>query len=415
MSPKYSKPSLSGRRFAAVSSAVMALPGISEIAKATTIEPGVSFSYRYSDYSEDELAASDAFDPPADGSGVDRYSIDIHQAKLRAAIGSKYEVTLKGLTETMSGASPWYVRPGDNNEPVQVMSSASQSSEFLEANPGYDSIEDSRTDIGISLRSVGDSSEYTVGYANSSEDDYVANSINGSYTKYTNQNNTSYTIGGSFSADKIDATDADQFAGRPTDESKNMGSIFLGFSQNFSKNLLFGASYTFARYDGYLTDAYKQVFVDGIVQHESRPDTRNQSAWGIKFRQFHPSLNAAAHTNYRYYQNSWGVKSHTIDFSWYQSLGWGFQIVPGARFYTQTDAKFYEPFFADIRSDGNYSSDYRLSDHTAISYSLKLSKQIKRHALHVSFERYESKSNEDNRNPGLVDFTHASVGFDLNF
>ena len=405
------------QRFAAVSSAVMALPGIAPVAKATTIEPGYSFSYRFSDYNEDDLPAENAFEPPEGLDGIGRYEIDIHQTKFRAAIGDKREITIKALTETMSGASPWYVRPGEadangEREPLQVMSSASQGGDY---DPDAVSIEDRRTDIGISLRTVGESSEYSIGYANSREDDYIANSINGSYTKYTNQNNTSYTLGGSFSADEIDATDADLFEGRPEDESKNMGSVFLGFSQNLSKNLLFGASYTFARYDGYLTDAYKQVFVNGIVQHESRPDSRSQSAWGVKFRQYHPALNAAAHTNYRYYQNSWGVKSHTIDFSWYQNIGWGFQLVPGLRFYTQTDAKFYEPFFAETRPDGNYSSDYRLSDHRALSYRLKLSKQIKRHAIHASFERYESSSNEDNENPGLVDFDQASIGFDLNF
>jgi hypothetical protein len=113
--------------------------------------------------------------------------------------------------------------------------------------------------------------------------------------------------------------------------------------------------------------------------------------------------------------DDWGINSHTFDLAWYQSLPFGFQIVPSFRYYSQSQADFYEVFYEDFTSDGLYSSDYRLSPYGAISYRLKLTYTVEDLfgpvdvEAAVSYERYEASGSfafqrVDVENPGLVAF-----------
>ena len=110
---------------------------------------------------------------------------------------------------------------------------------------------------------------------------------------------------------------------------------------------------------------------------DSRPDERNQVAWLTQLRHHFESLGASVHVNYRFNYDDWNINSHTFELRWYQNLfGDLIQLVPEFRYYSQSQASFYEPFYSSIRSNGLYSSDYRLSPYGSLSFGGRLQARI---------------------------------------
>ncbi|MGI9213123.1 MAG: DUF3570 domain-containing protein, partial [Methylococcaceae bacterium] len=202
----------------------------------------------------------------------------------------------------------------------------------------------------------------------------------------------------------------------------------LGFSQILSQTALLEAGLGYTRSTGYLENPYKvvnMVFVDpdqepldlgmpGVppllipdvrAVMEQRPDSRNQWVFNTRFIQYVRPLDAALHIGYRYYNDDWGIEAHTFDADWRQSLGHGWNITPGIRYYSQSGADFYRPYFlfkqaAPVvgelnRLDWNalpakaYSSDHRLSAYGVLSGGLTVSKTLgKAVSLEAGFEYY---------------------------
>ncbi|MEQ1620875.1 MAG: DUF3570 domain-containing protein [Methylococcales bacterium] len=201
------------------------------------------------------------------------------------------------------------------------------------------------------------------------------------------------------------------------DETSTFHNFNLGLSQILSKNTLVQLNGSYSNQNGYLTNPYKSVFVRGEItayeyfQHaidsrpldqltnlevvgfdlfrETRPDQRNQWAFSSRLNQFIPGLDAALHADYRYYLDDWGIDSHTFELSWHQPLPQGFMIIPNIRYYSQSQADFFAPYFLAPRADGNYSSDFRLSAYGALSGGVTVSKQFtKGVSLEAGFEYY---------------------------
>ncbi len=97
----------------------------------------------------------------------------------------------------------------------------------------------------------------------------------------------------------------------------------------------------------------------------------------------------ALHLDYRYFDDDWGIASHTLHTSWYQNIGARFQIVPNLRYYSQSAADFYLPIDNFILPpDLSQSSDLRLSAYGAATVGLKGIVQQPRWALTMSVDRY---------------------------
>ena len=124
---------------------------------------------------------------------------------------------------------------------------------------------------------------------------------------------------------------------------------------------------------------------------------------------------------YRYYEDDFGIHSHTLQTAWHQNLGSSFQIVPSVRYYSQREADFYLPFDDyTLPLTVNQSSDYRLSTYGAFTFGLKGIVNHNNWVITVSFDRYISArkyglSDSEFEHPALVNFTLASIGFDIRF
>ncbi len=187
-------------------------------------------------------------------------------------------------------------------------------------------------------------------------------------------------------------------------------SINAGLSQVMGKNTLFHLNGSYSNQEGYLSNPYKLVYVRGEITadeyldalidsfandgkvgfseatsleavgpdlfREKRPDERHQWTVSAGINQYIPSLDASLHFDYRYYMDSWDINSHTFEFSWFQNLPQGITVTPSIRYYSQSSADFFAPYFLAPRADGNYSSDYRLSGFGKLSGGISISKQF---------------------------------------
>ncbi|MBP6682354.1 MAG: DUF3570 domain-containing protein, partial [Halioglobus sp.] len=183
----------------------------------------------------------------------------------------------------------------------------------------------------------------------------------------------------------------------------------VGVSRIVSKNAIvrFGLAYTYR--DGFLTDPYKK--------NDRRPDERNEWVLGAGYRQYFIWPDGALQADYRYFDDDWGVASHTLDLAWHQNLGERTQLIPFLRYYSQGEADF----FANVAdTDQRYfADDYRLSAFGAVSGGLRLRHEIGDWALSAVGERYETDESwgvfSGDESPALVNFWRFSFGLDYSF
>lgn len=384
------------KKLMALTAAALALPGmVPTIARAQTMPEKYSVNYRFTEYQEAEQAASTT----NTGLAVDRYDISIHQLAIVAPVADNISLGLVASTETMSGASPWWVEPDADGNAVQVMSGATISEE--------------REDIGLSANFYRESSRFGIGVSRSTENDYESLSININNTLSWNDKNTTLDLGFSFSDDTITPTQR-AFTPRVIEEEKSSESYSIGLSQIVNKTLLVGAGVSYASYEGFLSDPYKRAYVVAGTLADSRPDTKEQLSIDLKVRKYFVDAAGALHFDYGFYDNNWGVESQKISLGWHQNFN-SWQLSTSVRWYDQSAANFYENFYTQARADGYYASDYRLSSYGAVSYRVGLTKSFEFGKLKLIYEDYDSSGSGGDSNPGLVDFNFVTIGFDYDF
>lgn len=378
---------------AALTASAMALPAFQTQAATAPTENVVS--YRSSNYSEDSAPASSV----ATGS-TDRYDIDIQQLSLLAPVGKNFSLKFDALTEKLSGASPLGTQQGPDGKPQLVMSGASGTG-----------INEDRDDYSAHGTYYGDGYSTGLTYGQSTENDYKATYYGVDWEVEFNNKNTAFQVAVSQSDDKLSPTDAVLY-GRVQSAEKETQSFSIGLSQVISKTKIIQFGLSATEDSGYLSDPYKTS--------DLRPSTRNRVTATTRYRSFSNSSNAAMHLDYRYYSDDWEVTSHTLGFAWHQNMGSSFVLIPSLRYYTQTEASFYEPYQTAGNTNPYYSSDYRLSPYGAISAGLKFVHNFQHFSYTASIERYESSGDYSFEkvaveHPGLVNFTRITIGFDIKF
>lgn len=353
-------------------------------------------SYRYSLYDEDALTPR-----PAEGSD-DRYRVYTQQFRVSTHLDDRNALSVSATNEVMSGSSPWYVQPDDAGRPVQVMSGAT--------------IHDKRREVTATFtRDPEASSHWSATASYSHEKDYRAAAL-GVERAQALSNALTLGYGASYSHDEIDPVDAAIYQ-RPDHETKHTTSAYASLAWVLDKTSVLQAGLQLNLHEGYNSDPYKRVFIATRTFAERRPDERGQAAALVRYRHAF-GADAALHLDYRYAWDTWGLNSHTVEVAWYQSVGQGWRLVPGLRWYVQHQARFYAPYFA-TRDVGFASSDYRLSSYGALSAKFEARKRWSRWELALGAERYRSSKAlgfaGGNAAPGLVDFTRVYAGLDYLF
>jgi len=302
------------------------------------------------------------------------------------------------------------VQPDANGKPVQVMSGASISDHRVAADVGY----------GIPIAGL----DWGLRAGYSSERDY--NSVHGGVEVQFTPEDKMYTLSGGigYSSDKLDPTDAGkpQYPTRIQHASKKTTTAYGGVSWVLDAQTTMQVSLSLSRDSGFLSDPYKEAYIVAITSPvaDSRPDGRNTWAVTGKLRHYFPSLGAAIRADARYYHGDWSIESHTVDVSWDQMIGDSWRVTPGVRWYSQSQAFFYEPYYNNFRSDGFASSDYRLSPYGAIAGRVDVRKVLGQWELGGGVEYYDASGNYAIKkvgieNPGLVQYWSANLRLSRRF
>ena len=386
----------------ALTTAALSLPGYAPKAAAWA-EPDSDAGYRFSFYKEGDISAE-----ATNGHASERYQVLSNQFHLLMPRGEEWEYAADVTLETMSGASPWYIVPGDNGKPIQVMSGAS--------------ISDTRYAVQGRARKYREDGKHSFTLSVSNEKDYLSLSGGGDIDFELDSKRTTVSAGALYSHDVLNPTEgrSDRFPDRIDHATKNTVTAYGGVSEVLNEQTVaqLALSYTFS--DGFLSDPYKEAYVAGNIVADSRPGRRNQFAVNFKLRQYWAGWKGALHLDGRYFHDDWGVAADTVELGWYQSVGDSWTVAPSVRWYEQGHADFYRPYYTVGRDDGHYSSDYRLSAFGALSYRLSAMTSWNKWAFSMALEYYDSNDrytlhSVDQANPGLVDFAVISGSISRKF
>ncbi|WP_374349508.1 DUF3570 domain-containing protein [Chitinimonas sp.] len=290
----------------------------------------------------------------------DRMSVRSPTLWLQAPLGASNSIEASATLDSMSGASPQY---------LNTLSGASGLG-----------IHDRRKQGDIKLRHYFDRLVLGVGAAYSDENDYRsrAASLDGQWLSADQNTTVSFGIGQS--NDRISATDRDYVDGR-----RRTTDYLLGLTQVLSPLDIIQSNLTYSNGGGDFTDHYKPL--------DLRPDSRHELAWLSRYRRWMPAFDAALHVDYRYYRDSWQVHAHSVELSWYQSLGERWSVRPSLRYYTQSAARFFSNRFPPRDFDVPYSADGRQGAFGAATVGLKVSRMIDADTrIDLLAERYEQRS-----------------------
>jgi hypothetical protein len=322
----------SSQLFAQLLTAALAIPAGSALAESPPESASIKLMYfDYEDWQE---------------GGQDRMHIKSPMIWFATPIADSWAVEGTLQLDDMSGASPQY------------LDSLSGASEL--------GIKDRRQWADVRVTKYFERFSLSLGGAVSTEDDYISRSGSLEGRWWSEDKNTTVSFGISPDFDRITSTNNTDLI-----ERRRAITYLLGVTQVLSPNALLQSNFSYANGAGYHSDPYK--FFD------KRPEGRDQFAWLTRHNYFVEAADAALHTDYRYYWDSWSVRSHTLEMKWYQPIGEHFMIRPGVRYYSQDSAEFFSTEFPPQEDGAIYSPDQRLASYGSFSYGLKLEYSLGEH------------------------------------
>jgi hypothetical protein len=355
---------------AALLSAAMALPCVMVAAHAESAPEKGTLSFKYLNYKESQQVTNDALggygraDSKSGASAFDdRIRVKASASSLVVPLNSEWAMSGTLITDSISGASPAYH--------TQALSG----------------MKDFRRAVDTSITHYLPSGTVTVGVSHSGENDYVSRAVSLIATKASENKNTTWTAGLGINRDQINPANQIVF-----NETKRSSEVLLGLTQVLTMNDIVQFNLGYYKGQGYFSDPYKI--------YDERPRDRTQQKLQSRWNHHFSELNGTSRLAYRYYTDSWGIRSHTFDAEWVQRFGNGWSAAPALRYYTQTAAKFYvevdprlSPFPASPPPNALYfSEDQRMSAFGGLTMGMKLTKQLNLDTkIDVKLEQYGQK------------------------
>ena len=355
---------------AALLSAAMALPCIISTAHAESAPEKGTLSFKYLNYKESQQTSSDALgvygraDSKSGASAYDdRILVKATSSSLVVPLNSEWSMSGTLITDAISGASPAY---------------HTQALSYLK---------DFRRAVDTSVTRYLPNGTLTVGISHSGENDYVSRAASLLATRSSENKNTTWTAGIAINRDLINPANQIVF-----NETKRSSEVLLGITQVVTMNDIVQFNMGYYKGQGYFSDPYKI--------YDERPRDRTQKKFQTRWNHYFNDLNATSRLAYRYYTDSWGIRSHTLDAEWVQQIGNGWSAAPAVRYYSQTAAKFYVevdpsilPFPPSPPANAKYfSEDQRMSAFGGLTLGMKLTKQLNLDTkVDVKLEQYGQK------------------------
>lgn len=356
------------------------LLSLTRIALADLAPERASISFKYLDYQDRQPEAK-------------RISVTAPALALELPINEEWSFGTSAVVDTVSGASPRY-----HSEPSSLTR-----------------MHDKRTANEVRLTRYFPRGSVTVGHAYSSESDYVSRveSLNASLS--SEDKNSTLHFGIAASSDRINPTNL-----VVQNERKEVYDLLLGLTQVISPTDIAQINLTQSNGRGYYSDPYK--FFD------NRPRNKRSNALLLRWNHHFAASEATSRLSYRYYSDSFGIRSHTLSGEYVQPFGDGWTLTPLARVYSQTAASFFlgptnapDPSIPDNFQPGVtlLSEDQRLAAFGGLSLGVKLAKFISKDWLvDVKYEHYRQRSEwafNASGTPGIAPFKAQILQFGLTY
>ena len=230
----------------------------------------------------------------------------------------------------------------------------------------------------------------SVGYIISDENDYHSKTVTAGATREFNTKNTVMSFGFSNGNDNIRSSSDKNF-----DEYMRNQVYSLSLTQILTKVSLAQLIYDFRVENGFLASPYRKAkFEDtssGVIssRDENHPHTRNRNAFALKYNYFKESWQTALATTARFYIDSWGVNSYTIEERATKEFSKRFQLSVSVRYYTQGKATFFQDYYDDPGALF-YTGNNTLSTYHSLLFGLRPAYTLTDHfAVFAKFEDYE--------------------------
>lgn len=333
-----------------------------------------SIAYKYQDYQEAD----------------DRIRVRNHNARVALDLGTATALRIRGVVDTISGATPTGQPAPQGSDQVPLAQ-----------------LEDERRAVVVDVSHTRGSQTANLQYSHSAEDDYVSDGYAMTWLSDFNQKNTQLQLGFAYTDDAIHPVFFE--AAR----RKISRDFMVGIVQLLDRNTVFTGNMSYGTSTGYLSDPYKIVqktvellpgFPLALTFPENRPGSRDKTIVFAQIARHFEGLRGSLETSARYYSDSHGIDSDTVELTWLQKIGEYLVLSPTLRYYRQGQADFYHvdldqtpitPVSEPDRSSPYYSSDYRLSRFDATTLGVKL---IYRHgerwSADLAWERYDMRGRD---------------------
>ena len=328
--------------------AALALPGLA--VNADTAPEAATIAVKVLDYRERQP-------------GANRVKVVAPALSLATPLGSRWSLSATAISDSISGASPAY------------------------HTSGLTTLTDHRKAADLSLSRHFDNATLTVGTTYSTEADYRSRGVSLQGSLSSDDRNTTWTAGVAASSDRINPTNR-----VVENEHKHVAEVLLGVTQVLTEHDIVQFNARWSRGRGYFSDPYK-VF-------DNRPRERDHHTLQLRWNHHVGATGGTLRSSWRWYGDTYGIRSHTLGFEYVQPLPAGWTVTPILRVYTQGGARFYlpadpstEPFPPNPPADAeHYTQDQRMSAFGARTVGLKVARQIGADWLiDVKIERYSQR------------------------
>ena len=384
------------QRASGVLLASLVLPGLAALAAVTPLKANAenapektTIAIKYGTYSDSQP-------------GLDRIQVDAPQVYVQAPIAGVWALEGSWVGDNVSGASPrWHTQT----------SGASHMSDYRNAG-----------DLKVTRYFPRAAVSASVAYSN--EHDYTSTAIGLDGRWSSDDNNRTWTAGYGTASDRIDNTHS---GGDVVNQRKRTHEFMAGVTQALTPTDIAQFNLTRGLGEGYYSDPYKLL--------DNRPNTRNTWIALARWNHYVERFDASIHSSYRYYSDTFGVRSHTLGLEWVQPAG-KWTVTPGVRYYSQSAANFYLAPILDAQgqydqlavlmrsvnmSGQNQSTDQRLAAFGAVTLSMKVSYALTpATTLDLKLEAYKQRTDwylGGSGGPGLdpLDARFVQVGLTHKF
>jgi Protein of unknown function (DUF3570) len=260
----------------------------------------------------------------------------------------------------------------------QDMISSASIDVLLSASP----YKETRTQKSVGAEYLHGKTTYSAGLINSVEPDYKANTSYYSISQDMFGDLTTVTLSYSRGWDQIfrDIKVNGDIVNDPTFHQRAEHRVYgVSLSQILTRNMVGTLNYQFSSDEGYLGSPYRLIrYVDPTnpvgysLAPQIYPGTRTMDALSASLKYYLP-YRAALTGNYRFFSDSWGIISHTLQLDYVQPIWHHWTLDGNVRYYRQGAASFFSDLFPYANYSNYMARDRELAAFHSITFGLEAS------------------------------------------